>query len=114
MASAQELAAIAYDVPGARFSHRGEQCSFDALIGDFHLHDPALDALAVIVRGADTGKPELARQCAGLLAISMGLSALHADDHQMLEEGMIVYDALYAWAKAAIIEARDADMPGQP
>jgi hypothetical protein len=114
MTSAQSLAAIPYDVPGARFSHRGDQCSFDSLIGDFHLHDAALDVLAAIVRGADTGKPALAPQCAGLLAISMGLSALHADDHQMLEESMIVYDALYAWARTAIIEARSTGMPGQP
>lgn len=98
-AAAQQQGAIAYDVPGVQFTHRGDRCSFDALIEDFQINDAGLVALADIVRGADTGKPELTPQSAGLLAISLGLSALHADDHQMLEAGMNVYDALYAWIR---------------
>ena len=67
----------------------------------FGLRDAALDRLATIVRGADTGALDLAPQAAGLLAISLGLSALHAeDDHAMLEAGMPVYDALYAWCRS--------------
>ena len=117
LATAQQQAAIPYDVPGVQFSHRGDRCSFDALIEDFKISDPALDALAVIVRGADTGKPELTPQSAGLLAISLGLSALHADDHQMLDEGMNVYDALYAWIRTARTKApalNRADLSTQP
>ena len=114
LAGAHQQAAIPYDVPGVQFTHRGDQCSFDALIEDFQISDPTLDALALIVRGADTGKPELAAQSAGLLAISLGLSALYADDHQMLDEGMNVYDALYAWIKTARAEVHNADFFKQP
>ncbi len=105
---AEQLGAIAYDVPGVTFTHRGDRCSFDALIEDFQINDPALNAVAEIIRGADTGMPDLTPQSAGILAISLGLSALHADDHKMLEEGMIVYDALYAWAKSARAEVHNA------
>ena len=100
-AQAKTLEAVAYDLPGAPIGHVGEHCSFDALIAAFDLHDPALDALARIVRGADTGRPDLAPQCEGLLAVSQGMSALHADDHAMLEAAMPVYDALYAWCRKA-------------
>jgi hypothetical protein len=81
------------------FSHDGDRCSFDAFISKFGIADPALDRLAAIVRGADTGHPELAPQCAGLLAASLGLSALYSDDHEMLEHGLTLYDSLYAWCR---------------
>ena len=83
---AAELGAIAYDVPGVKFTHRGDRCSFDALIEDFQIADPALNALADIVRGADTGMPELTPQSAGLLAVSLGLSALHTDESHLQPE----------------------------
>jgi hypothetical protein len=92
--------AIPYDVPGVELSHEGERCSFDAFLVKYRLDDPALSQLAVIVRGADTSRPELAPQCAGLLAISLGLSAVFADDHEMLRHGTVVYDALYAWCRS--------------
>jgi hypothetical protein len=82
-----------------RFSHEGERCSFDAFLKAYRLSDPALDDLAIIVRGADTGRLELAPQAAGLAAISLGLSRIYRDDHEMLEHGMVMYDALYAWCK---------------
>jgi len=91
--------AIPFDVPGAEFGHHGERCSFDAFIEKFRLRDAALDKLARIVRGADTGRPDLTAQSPGLLAISQGLSKNFADDHQMLEHGLVIYDALYAWCK---------------
>ena len=108
--SAKSLAATAYDVPNVQFSHRGEECSFDAFIHDFEINDPVLYDLAAIVRGADTGKPELTPQSSGLLAISMGLSALYPNDHEMLEHGMVLYDALYAWLKRARTEVHNADL----
>jgi rhodanese-related sulfurtransferase len=92
---AQRTGAIPYDVPGVTFTHRGERCSFDALVEDFGLSHPALDRLATIVRGADTDRLDLAPQCAGLLAITLGLSENFHDDHEMLERGMVLYDALY-------------------
>ena len=102
--------AIAYDVPNVQFTHRGDLCSFDALMADFELHDAALDDLARIVRGADTGMLDLTPQSHGLLAVSLGLSALYRNDHEMLKHGMVIYDALYAWLKSARAEIHNADL----
>ena len=96
---AQQRNAIAYDIPDVEFSHEGERCSFDAFLKYYRLGDPALDALALIVRGADTNRLELAPQAPGLAAISLGLSRNYKNDHEMLEHGMVMYDALYAWCK---------------
>ncbi len=101
------LGAEPYDIPGVTFSHVGDQCSFDAFIHHFELRAPGLERLATIVRAADTARPELAEQAHGLLAISLGLSANFADDHAMLEQGMTLYDALYAWCRTAGTEAHD-------
>jgi rhodanese-related sulfurtransferase len=94
--TAQEKTATPYDVADAEFGHVGERCSFDAFVEKFHLRDPALDRLATIVRGADTGRLDLAPQAAGIIAISQGLSRLYENDLEMLEHGMVMYDALYA------------------
>ena len=97
---AKETGAIAYDIPGAELSHVGELCSFDAFLERYGLDDPALQRLAEIVRGADTGRPELTPQSPGLLAISLGLSQCYPNDHEMLDRGMVLYDALYAWCRS--------------
>jgi hypothetical protein len=99
--------AIAYDVPGVELSHEGPLCSFDAFLKKYKLSDPNLLDLAAIVRGADTAKPELAPQCPGLLAISLGLSHNFQDDHKQLEHGFVVYDALYSWLKHVRSEKHD-------
>jgi rhodanese-related sulfurtransferase len=96
---AAERTAVPYDIPDVEFSHEGERCSFDAFLKIYGLRDPALEALALIVRGADTARLDLAPQAAGLAAVSLGLSRLYPDDHEMLEHGMVLYDALYAWCK---------------
>ena len=98
---AKETIAIPYDIPGVEYGHHGELCSFDAFLDKHNLTDPALRQLAVIVRGADTGRLDLAPQSAGLLALSLGLSKNFANDHEMLCHGMVIYDALYKWAKNA-------------
>jgi len=98
---AAETGAIPYDIPGVEYGHEGELCSFDAFLKLHQLTDPALHELAVIVRGADTARLNLAPQCAGLLAQSLGLSALYPDDLIMLQHGMRMYDAYYAWLKQA-------------
>ena len=100
-AEAKRLSAVPYDIPGAPITHEWERCSFDSLMNAFDLRDSALLQLAVIVRGADTTRPSLAPECAGLLAISLGFSALHTDDHAMLQAALPMYDALYAWCRAA-------------
>jgi hypothetical protein len=94
---AGETGAVPYDIPGVELSHVGEECSFDTFLKKYDLTDPALQDLAVIVRGADTDRLGLAPQCAGLLAISLGLSHNFTDDHKMLEHGLVMYDALYVW-----------------
>ena len=96
---AAETGATPYDIPGVAISHVGELCSFDAFIAKYGLTDPALQQLALIVRGADTSRLELTPQSAGLYAISLGLSRCFADDHEMLKHGMVMYDALYAWCR---------------
>jgi rhodanese-related sulfurtransferase len=98
LVQAAERNAVAYDIPGAPLEHDGALCSFDSFLRAFDLHLPALNLLATIVRGADTDQLDLAAQSAGLLAVSLGFSKLHAtNDHAMLDAMMPVYDALYAW-----------------
>lgn len=102
---ARESGAIPYDVEEVELSHEGPLCSFDAFLRKYSLTgDEALQQLAVIVRGADTARLDLAPQCAGLLAISLGLSRVFADDHEQLRHGFVVYDALYAWLREAQAE----------
>jgi hypothetical protein len=93
--------AIPYDVEGVEFSHVGPLRSFDAFLKNYDLDEPCLHELAVIVRGADTDRHDLAPQCSGLLAISLGLSQLFKDDHEQIRQGFVVYDAIYAWLKHA-------------
>jgi hypothetical protein len=83
----------------AEYTHYGDQCSFDYIVKKHHLTDPAIIQLAAIVRAADTDRFEIAPQAAGLWAISAGLSHTISDDHQMLEVGLKIYDALYSWTK---------------
>jgi hypothetical protein len=99
---AAETGAIPFDVEGVELSHVGPLCSFDAVLSKYALdRNPALTRLARIVRGADTARLDLAPQCAGLLAISFGLSRMFADDHEQLRHGFLVYDALLAWLEQA-------------
>ena len=91
--------AIPYDIPDVELSHVGELCSFDAFLKKYALDTPALQQLAAIVRGADTSNLALTPQSAGLYVISLGLSHNFADDHALLQQGMVMYDALYAWCE---------------
>ena len=110
--TAAAKSAIPYDVPDVELSHVGPLCSFDAFLRRYRLADDGLAAMAPIVRGADTGRPDLAPEAAGLLALSLGLSARYENDHEMLEHGMVMYDALYAWATRARTETHG--WPPQP
>ena len=96
---AAETGATPYDIPGVELTHVGESCSFDTFLRKYNLTDPALQQLAIIVRGADTSRLDLAPQSPGLMAISLGLSHNFPDDHEMLKHGMVMYDALYAWCR---------------
>ncbi len=99
IATAKDLNATPYDIEGVEFAHEGDRCSFDTIIRIFGIKDTPLDHLATIVRGADTSRHDLSPQCGGLFAISLGLSANFADDHEMLGHGMVIYDALYTWCR---------------
>jgi hypothetical protein len=96
---AENTGAIPFDVEGVELSHDGPRCSFDLFLEKYGLTDPHLAELAVIVRGADTDRLDLAPQAAGLLAISLGLSRNFPDDHEMLRHGLVIYDALYTWSR---------------
>lgn len=104
---AEEIGGIPYDIKDVHYSHRRAECTFDTLISEFGLTDPSLLHLARIVRGADTASLELEPQAAGLLAISLGLSAIEADDLVQLEKGMLIYDALYGWCRHATQETHN-------
>ena len=106
MSVAERTGAVPYDVPGVEMTHRGDRCSFDTFVDKYALTDPALVQLAAIVRGADTGRLDLTPQSAGLYALSLGLSHNFPDDHRMLAQGMVMYDALYAWCQAESAQPR--------
>ena len=106
---AERFNATPFDVEDVKFSHRGELCSFDSMLDEFGLASPdgPLDILAKIVRGADTNRHDLTPESAGLFALSIGLSHMYDDDLEQLEAGMLIYDALYRWARDAKDEGHD-------
>ncbi len=103
----ERFGATPFDIEGVFWSHRGELCSFDVMIEEFGLHSPALDRLALIVRGADTARPDLAPEAPGLLAASLGLSRMFADDLAQLDAGMLLYDSIYRWSRDATDETHN-------
>ncbi len=96
---AEKLNAIPFDIPDVEYTHYGDECTFDYIVKKHKITDPAIKILSVIVRGADTDRHDIAAQSSGLWAISAGLSEIIKDDQQLLEKGMLIYDALYKWAK---------------
>lgn len=110
---AQKAGATPYDIPGVTLSHDGNLCSFDAFLTHYSLDEPALCQLAVIVRGADTSRLDLAPEAAGLYAISLSLSHCFTSDHEMLEHGLVMYDALYAWCLHCQSETHNWPPQGQ-
>ncbi len=108
-AVAERFGAAAFDIddPGVFWSHRGELCTFDVMVEEFGLATPPLRHLATLVRGADTARPDLAPEAAGLLAASLGLSRIYADDLAQLDAGMLLYDAFYRWCRDATEETHN-------
>jgi len=102
MAVAKRENAIPYDVPGVELGHHGDRCSFDAFLDKYKLDDPALQALALIVRGADTAARQLTPESAGLYAVATGFQAIAQDDHDNMARQFPAYDALYAYCRAKI------------
>ena len=108
---AERFRATPFDLEDIFWSHRGELCTFDVMIEEFGLHSEALGRLALIVRGADTARLDLAPQAAGLLAVSLGLSRMHKDDLVQLDASFSLYDAFYRWARDAVGENHNWPMP---
>ncbi|MES2056415.1 MAG: sulfurtransferase/chromate resistance protein [Pseudomonadota bacterium] len=105
---AERFSATPFDIEGVRWSHDGDRCTFDVMVETFGLGTlPALAHLATIVRGADTARPDIVPEAAGLLAMSLGLSRMYADDLEQLDAGMLMYDALYRWCRDARGETHD-------
>lgn len=96
---AKVLDAIPFDIPDVEFTHYSDECTFDYIIKKYQISDPAVLIMSEIVRGADTDRHDIAKESAGLWAISAGLSHNITDDSELLKNGMILYDALYSWAK---------------
>ena len=105
MQVAEREEATPYDVPGVDLGHHGDRCSFDAFLDRYGLDDPALQALALIVRGADTDARQLTPESAGLHAAASGFRELARDDHDNMRLQFPLYDALYAYCRARL-EAR--------
>jgi hypothetical protein len=106
MAVAEREKAIPYDVPDVELGHHGERCSFDAFLEKYQLTDPALNTLAVIVRGADTDARHLMPESPGLYALATGFQAMAKDDHDNMAKQFPAYDALYAYCRATVAGAR--------
>lgn len=105
---AERFGATPFDVEDVFWSHRGELCTFDVMVEEFGLTGfPALAHLTIIIRGADTARPEIAPQSAGLAAASLGLSRMYSDDLEQLDAGMVLYDAFYRWCRDAVDETHD-------
>ena len=100
MRAAEREPAIPYDVPGVELGHQGDRCSFDAFLEKYKLDDPALHALALIVRGADTAKRTLTPESPGLYALATGFQATSKDDFENMARQFPAYDALYAFCRA--------------
>jgi hypothetical protein len=107
---AERFGAAPFDIEGegVTWNHRGELCTFDVMVEAFGLNGhESLKRLAPIVRGADTGRPDLVPEADGLLAASLGLSRMYADDQEQLEAGMLLYDAFYRWCRDATDETHN-------
>jgi hypothetical protein len=102
MATATREGATPYDVPGVELGHHGERCSFDAFLDKYRLTDPALQALALIVRGADTDARGIAKEAWGLYAVASGFREISRDDFENMERQFPVYDALYAYCRSGL------------
>ncbi|MBI4011883.1 MAG: chromate resistance protein [Candidatus Rokubacteria bacterium] len=98
--------AIPYDVPDVELGHHGTECTFDAIVRKYRLADPALHALALIVRGADTAARDLAPESCGLEAVAEGFRLVYRDDHELLERELPVYDALYAYCRERVAKGQ--------
>ena len=102
METARREGATPFDVPGVELGHHGDRCSFDAFLDKYGLTDPALQALAPVVRGADTDARGIAKEAWGLYAVASGFREISRDDHENMARQFPVYDALYAYCRQGL------------
>ena len=102
--------AIPYDCEGVELGHKGDKCTFDAIIEKYNVSDPFVKELALIVRAADTGNPSLAPEATGLEAISAGAMMIVKDDYEAIQKGNYIYDSLYAYLKLKHVRKQKADL----
>ncbi|MDI3319198.1 chromate resistance protein ChrB domain-containing protein [Pinibacter soli] len=95
---AKELNAVPFDIPNVEFTHYDDQSTFDYIVKKYNITDPAIAIIATIVRGADTDRHDIAKEAAGLWAISAGLAYNITNDYELLKTSTFIYDALYSWA----------------
>jgi len=110
-AVADKFDATPFDIPDVFWGHRGQKCTFDVMLEAFQLNTAPLMRLAEIIRGADTNRHDLSPEVPGLLAVCLGLSRMYRDDCEQLDAGMIVFDALYRWARDATDEIHSSPRP---
>jgi hypothetical protein len=110
---AERFNATPFDIDDVFWSHRGDDCTFDTMLVEFGLSSPALNKFATIIRGADTARLDLAPQCEGFLAASLGLSRMYRDDLEQLNAGMMLYDAFYRWCRDASDETHNWPATGK-
>ena len=106
---AKKEGAVPFDIPNSELGHRGDKCSFDAIVSKYGLKDEALLDVATIVRAADTDAFEIAPESIGLEAISSGATIITKDDHETIEKSMFIYDSLYANCRLRILKERHKD-----
>ena len=106
--TARRQEAIPFDatrLPEVKLNHRGERCTFEAILEDYKLSDPALHRLALIVRGADVkGQEHVSAESVGLRAIAEGFAASGISDEERLTREFPVYDALYEYVSHKLQE----------
>ena len=106
LAYAEREGATSFDAPGATYTHRDGKCSFETLVEEYRIEDPAVALLAKVVHGADVSEDRDATpESAGLVAIANGFALLDIDDQRQLALELPVYDALYAWAQEQVVNA---------
>jgi len=108
VAVAEKFKATPFDIENTFWGHRGSTCTFDTMIDEFNLNSPALLRVASIIRAADMGETELVAEAPGVSALLLGLSRMFKDDLQQLEAGLLLFDALYRWARDALEETHSS------
>ncbi len=104
--AARREGAIPFDAnrfPEVKLNHRGNRCTFEAILEDYQMTDPALQRLGLVVRGADVkGQEQISSESAGLRAIAHGFAISGASDEERLTREFPIYDALFEYLRRQV------------